>query len=251
MGQQVLFDSPIYKRFIAYRDRALEQINLNAQTDLSRILFEALDRIEQTLTQLSIRSSSQALLLRSQQFEAETLSIFSNVIYPIVDRIKRMRRTAFILSYLAELEAIGQSTQKSKIIDLQKFKKKLTEIEESPNFNGEDLSKRVWLALMKMRSKIVDRFKLSLVQELPPQEIVDSVKAAFPKVVTYLRPPRELKPLREADSDPKKKKEFFFDFLDEDDWNLVVQAYKDTELPLSRFDDAAQYAPDNGYARYS
>lgn len=252
MGKGTLLDSTRYKRFISDRDKTLEKINLHTQTDVSKMLFEALNQIEGIVASLALRSDKNfmASLRNAQELENTTLEVFSNILYPIVGRMRRMRRSSFTLSALGEMEAIGQATQKTKHQSGIQFKHKLQKVDQSPTLTGDDLVERTWLTLMKLRSKIVEAFRLAVTQKRTPKEVLERVRAVFPKVINYRKPPRELKPFREAAQDIglKDKKEISVDFIDQDDWDLVQQAYKDTELPPSRFDN--NLLTDEGHVTY-
>lgn len=241
MRPGTLFESSKYKSFISDRDKALEQIHQHAQTDVSRILFDALSQIEGAVSKLALQSNKNVLNMfgLSMSLEERTLEAFTNIIYPIVHRIQRMRRATFTLSNLGELEAIGLATKRTKVQSAHDFKMKLRKQETSPILMDEALEERVWIALMKMRSDILDAFRLALIQKLEPLQILQKTKAAFPGVVQYRQPPRALKPIREATSykfDANGLKEISVDFVDPEDWDQMVDSYKDTELPPSRFD---------------
>lgn len=250
MGTGTLLQSTKYKNFVSDRDKALEKINQNAQTDVSKILFEALNQIEGIVASLALKSEKNFLtsLASAQDLESKTLSIFSHIIYPIVGRMERMRKATFTLTHLSELEAIGQATQKTTQQSGYEFKNKLNVVAQSSTLTGEEMPERVWLSLMKLRSKILDSYRLAIVQKKTPKEILDKVRSAFPKTVTYVRPPRELKPFKEAAQSLDDKKEISTDFVDQDDWDLATDAYKDTELPPSRFDN--ELVTDEGYHAY-
>jgi hypothetical protein len=214
------------------------------------MLFEALDSVDRVASQLALKSTHQSAFILSQSFEKQTLEIFSNFIYPMVYRIQRLRRAAYTLAHLGELEAIGQATQRQTKQTGHEFKDRIRNRDFAKTLTDEKLDERVWAGLMKIRDKILQAFRLALVQEQRPEEIIETVKNSYPKIKNFKRPPRELKPLREADSNPKDKKEFIFDFVNQEDWDLAVSAYKDTQLPENRFDDGAEYDSDVGYARY-
>lgn len=241
MRHGTLFDSSKYKSFISDRDKALEQIHQHAQTDVSRILFDALSQIEGEVSKLSLHSKKNILNMfsLSHSLEQRTLEIFTNVIHPIVHRIQRMRTATFTLANLGELEAIGQATKRTKVQSAHDFKQKLKKQETATLLTDEALDERVWLALMKIRNDISEAFRLALIQKLEPLQILKKTKAAFPGVSQYRKPPRALKPIREATSykfDANGPKEISVDFVDPDDWNQMVDSYKDTEIPPSRFD---------------
>jgi hypothetical protein len=253
MGKGTLLDSSRYKKFILDRDKALEQINLHTQTDVSRILFAALEQVEGIVASLSLRSDKDfiASIKNTQELEIRILEIFSHILFPITERMKRMRRATYTLSHLGELEAIGQATQKTKQSSGFEFKQKLSSVDIAPTLTGDNLDQRTWYTLMKLRSKIVSAYSLATIQKKTPKEVLEKVRDVFPKTITYKRPPRELKPFREAAQNLTDKLEVSTDFIDQDDWDLVQQAYKDTELPPSRFDNAKIHdMGDHGHFTY-
>lgn len=246
MRPGTLFDSPKYKSFISDRDKALEQILNHAQTDVSRILHDALSQIEGKIARLALQSNYNVLTMFSltHSLEQSTLDIFSQIIYPITTRIQRMRKATFTLSTLGELEAIGQATQKQKVQSAHDFKQKLTKQENKLTLTDERLEERVWISLMRIRNSILEAFRLALIQKLEPRLILEKTKAAFPSVKQYRLPPRTLKPIRESthfkinaqDPNDDTPKEVSVDFVDPQDWEEMKDAYTSTELPPSRFD---------------
>jgi len=91
---------------------------------------------------------------------------------------------------------------------------------------------------------------MALLSEKSPNEIVDQLKHAFPKIIAYKRPPKALTKLKEAKASAAGKSYFDFDFIDQDDWDMAVQAYQDTELPSNRFDNVASWDPEKGMMSY-
>jgi len=249
--QGTLLHSTKYKKFIQDRDRALEQVHLNTQTDLSRILFELLTQFEKEIAHLLLFLEPHRVISLAQVLDQESMQLFSQYVPKFVGRIRQMRRAVYLLSYLSEQEAIGRATQKKKLQTSSDFLKKLNQAEEAQTVLNENLNNRIWVSLMKLRSRILDRFRSALVSEDDPKEIFERVKQAFPNKIIYKRPPRELKPIQESGKDPKDKLDYNYDFVPEEDWNLAVQAYKDAQLPPSRFDSEPHYDPDKGYLRYN
>lgn len=251
--QGTLFSSSKYKSFIQDRDRVLEQILLNTQTDLSRILYDLLMQVQKELAHLLLFLEPHNAISLAHTFDQESAQLFNGNVPKFVDRIKRMRRAVYILSYLGEQEAIGQAVQKRKQQTPQEMKKLIADAENAPTLLDQPLEKRIWASVMKLRSKILDRFRSALVTSDDPREIMASVKAVFPKIVQYKRPPRELKPIREADKGPDDpdNSEYSYDFISQEDWNEVTDAYKATELPPSRFDNAEGFDPEAGYMKYN
>lgn len=245
-----LLDSPKYRKFVADRDKYLEQIHTNAQTDISRILFEALSQIEGFIGMQVTRFEASAYNLKVLQGQLETyiLHVFSSALPQVTERVKRLRMAVFTITYTSEQEAIGRAFQKwQRDQNYEQFKHRAKDAETLLEKN---LDNQVWLSLMKLRYRICNAYGLALIQELSPSEIIEKVQGSFPKIKDYKRPPRELKPLREADTKPKKE---IFDtgFFSDSDWDLAIDAYKDTELPPSRFDYGAEFDEETGVRRYS
>lgn len=251
MGHQTLFQSSKYKNFITDRDKVLEKIHQNAQTDISRITFDLLDQVEKEISHLLLFRNEDNAIELGNKFEKESIHLFSIYIHRFVDRIESMRKSVYTLTYLGEQEAIGQATKRKKEQTPAEFKSKVQKSVKAKTLLDEDLTKRVWVNLMILRGRILDRLRLGLVQELSPKEIIASVKKQFPDIQAYRRPPRELKEFKEAGLEPKDKFEYSYDFADDDTWNTTVDAYINTELPPSRFDNASGFDPEAGYFKYN
>lgn len=253
-----LFENPKYRAFIDERNKALEQINLNAQTDISRILHEALESISGFVSQLILtrRIEPATVKITSSYLQGIVTERF-NIIEPkIVERLKRLRRSTFYLTYLGELEGIARATQKTSFADVFEFKRKLQAQEESSGLLGRPLDQAVYPSLLKLQSKIVVAFATAVLRDEGGPSVLEAVMNAYPKTTIYTRPPRTLKPLaafKESDQDPKDKKEFDFyhDLTNDTDWDDAVQDYTDTQLPPSRFDSAAEYNPETSTMQYS
>lgn len=254
---QTLHESPKYKTFIQDRNRALEQVNLNTQVDNSLKLHDALEAITGVVSYLGIQERMTLDQMKgvTHELSFRVEHIFAVLAPQLVSRIIRMRKSVFILTYLSELEAIARATQKTKIIDPGQFKRKLQEQMNQDTLTGKTLEKQTWLSLSKLQDRILQAFKNGMALEETPKEVVDRVKKTYPKLVTYKRPPRALKPIRESDpgNDEKKEKEFDFyhDLVTDDDWDLAVDSYLDTEIDYeSRTNRGIYTDPDTGVRKY-
>jgi hypothetical protein len=257
--KNTLYESSRYKTFINDRNKALEQINLHTQTDISRLLFESLDRITGFVSHMAIQDqmSLNQLTFLTSQLNQYIEHQFQPLLYQMEKRLLRMRKATFILTYLSELEAIARATQRTKPMNSMDFNQKVHEQLKSELITGHVWLKRIWLALSRLKQSIIKNFQTSIAREDTPKAVVDSVKAAYPPIKAYRKPPRALKPIREADKKPKDPNEpddqefdFYSNIVSDDDWNLVVQAYKDFDLPPSRFDNQKVYDEEAGYYRY-
>lgn len=250
MRAGTLFDSPKYVQFVSDRNKALEQVHLNAQTDISRITFELLDQIEKEISRLLIYAGPHYAIALVNSFDQESIKLFHSYLSPLVSRIQAMRRAVYLLSYAGELEAISRAT--SKHSNPMNFKSKLKDAQDSKTLTGKTLTNQVWGALMNLRSKVLKALRQGIIMELKPKEILEKVQAAFPQVQTYAKPPRALKPIVEAEKKPGEDDEVYDgSFASDEDWDLATDAYKSTMLPPSRFDNASSFDTDKGYMRYN
>lgn len=253
-----LWKSPKYKKFTQERNKVLEQVNINTQTDVSRILYEALSHITGHISHMAIQGeiNVESLKRLEKELEAYIGNQFSMYGHLITTRMKASRKNVFVLTYLGELEAVARATQKTKRLSRHDFKRKIQSQVNQNTINDQPLENRVWFALEKLKWKIIHSFITTSVSIADnPKEVVDAVKKAYPKLTGYKNPPRALKKIAEADK-PKVKDDqefdFYSDLTNDSDWELAVQAYKDTELPPSRMDvEASQYDPEAGYFRYN
>jgi hypothetical protein len=237
---QTLLSSKRYKDFVVQRNRALEQIHINTQIDLTRITHAMLAQIENIAASAAIRvGHTFSPTSISTHFEIAVRDIMTQSFPLLVRRILKQRRATYILSYAGEQEAIGRATKLGAGIERADFAKRLKDEESAPTLLGA-LDKRVWLALMYLRHDIVKAFELAVSQELTAIEVVDKIKGAFPDEKIYKNPPKVLTRVHDAagddGEDPEDKSWFTFDFIDDADWNMAVDAYTGTELPPGRGD---------------
>ena len=256
-----LYDSPKYKRFTLDRNKVLEEINNNAQTDVSRMAFEKFEAITGFISHMALEGQFGDIAHTNyliKQAESFIDGQFHTLASKIAERVKRMRKATFIITYLGELEAIARATQKTHKIMPHQFYDKLKKQIDSKTILGQSLKLAFWGRLFYFKQKILQKLLSGITQEKSPKEIVDGVKSVYPKVVAYKRPPIALKNLKEsdngsgdsADNPPKKSFDFYGDLVSDADWDLAVDAYKDTELPATRFDSSAGFDSDTGTYRY-
>lgn len=250
---QTLLSSSRYKSFVKDRDRALSWVNINAQVDLSRLTYTMLAQIENFSAAAAIRSGD---INSSTQFETGVKDIMTHFFPLFVHRILRLRHASFVLSYAGEQEAIGRATKWRPHISRGQFTRRIKDEMAAPTLLG-PLDKRIWLCLMKLRHDVVAAYELAVAQELTPIEIVDKVKAAFPPIKVYKRPPMEIKPIKEShwkgdelENENSTDSYVDFDFIDDAEWDSAVDAYLNTSIPPNRFDNSGDWDPSTNTMRY-
>ena len=234
-----LTDNPRYRRFVEERDRALEQVLHNALHDQSAILHEALTRTLEVVSRgynmipdggFFTAEATRAIALISSRLDA----VYAEATARLVNRWMRLRRNAYALAATAEAEAIGRATAKSP--ELRLTRSDLDEHMMRRNTQDERLPARVALSLNKLKYAILEALELARVHGETHEDALRRVESVFPKVSRYKRPPRVLKPMREADADPSKPKaDASFVFLSDEEWADILDAYKQSELPAFRF----------------
>lgn len=239
---KTLLDSIRYKTFVSQRDLALEKIHQYFQVQMSSLLKETLDNIESEVSRILLHGDYKEFFnfnkyedLLSNKVKSEFYKYFSSVL-PV---FLKLRRYSFILTYTSELEAISRGTSKKYHVNKNDFYNKLNKATWKKTIDGKTLENRILLSLIHLRYRIVKAFTSALMQELPEKEILEKVKSSFPKIQTYKKPPRELKPFREAEriKDKETLSEFYsFDFIDDADWDLILETYKGLDLPGTRFE---------------
>lgn len=237
---------PRYKKFVSRTDKALEQILWNTQTDVSRLSSEAFERVRAVCAHRYVLIPETDLFggEASRHFaalDAQIEAIFKELAIHIVARVMRMRKHAYLLARLAEFEAIARAVKHKGKPNIQDAIQKddvdqaMTRLTDA----GHRLDLRIQLSLSRIKRKVMDALELARINQEKAPEMLDRIEKAFPKKVAYKRPPRILKPLREADSDKPVKpsaSSVQVNFMDGEEWSDFVQSYKDTELPESRFD---------------
>lgn len=240
-----LSSSPKYQKFIRQRDRALERIHSRAQREISDILRKYFSSITQTISTIYRLHSERGFQPHDRssillQIQIELEKEFASATFEIVPIMIRMRRAAFILSYAGELEAMGRTLPSHPQFrgHLRKWDLDIKSAEESPG--GGDLTSRVKLYLDRLGRHLLNAVQLSSVLEYSLADALTRIGRAFPytKVIQdskiVLRKPK----LKEAglgiDIDKKRISEFF---VDEDQWNEIVDQYKREYVPKFRGPD--------------
>ena len=229
--------SPIYRKFILERDRALEKIlsNSNARiTDYSRAAFR---EIESECALLCHRHEAktypQATRVLVHQLGDRVSHSFYYLGVLIHRELKNLMRRSYVLASVGEAEAIARATGSGKYkVDISRVK----------DVNQD----RIQYNLNSVKYKILKAFEQGLVLEEPTAEIMDRVRKSFPKVNQYAKPLRVLKPLKESERDSKE--DAAQGFVTDEEWGDVVKDYLSTYVPQysSRGDYVVDVKQDSG-----
>lgn len=169
-------------------------------------------------------------------FERDIDHLFAHAAKDL-DRIQqRLRASSYTLAKSSEAEIIGQVTKKKSTAhvsrthaDLQRFKRSIS---------GGQTEDRIKHYLNRIKHKIIQgasTASLAADQAIGPETQKDflmQVYQAFPKTKTYRRPPRALQPVTEADT--KKKVDASIDLIDQNEWQQMLDDYKEEYVPKWR-----------------
>lgn len=238
-----LNELPRYRTFVEQRDKAIEAL-------FNRAMDEANDLLRGTL--------SAAVLAMIGQYEATLKDpnpanaikgmnqvldgMFSQLANSLAAIESRMMLHVEMLSTVGGAEAIARATGKRARVEYRKGRPKV-------NQAFEPLAGRARVAVHKIQMELIGAFQTSvwLIEDL--EQFKARLIRALPKKRIYRRPPRILKPLREAEDDtlplgseafatPAGPVRMSQAIMDEEEWNELVSHVLDRYVPAMRGPEA-------------
>lgn len=245
--------STAYRKFITARDRALEKLLNDSQKKIALILHDFLEWTHATVGSQYLRLSQDHFFTRYSREMVSRIEISLNrkieeTAFQILTEIHKLRSMTYQLTVGAEGEAIARAIGKPTKIVLPKVK--LKQYVFSDWSGGETPINRIMLSLNRIRRDVVDAVELSVVMGEAPLEMLSRVEKAFPKSVSFKKPPTELKRLKEAAKGPKVP--MGTEFMDHQEWEEIADAYLE-RLPTAgtRFFNLEKGADEDGEMRYN
>jgi hypothetical protein len=239
-----------YTRFIASRDRALEVILSNALSEIDDITREAFTQAKGIVASQYSAVVAQFFFTNGARNTIQSIDhsidlVFHGASMRILDRIKRLRRNSFLLSWAGEVEAVSRARGEMARAALPRHR--LTKVADSKTRDGEQILNRLLLGFNRVRREIIDAVELSRVMEDPIDLALSRVDRAFPKR-TISGTAGQLRRVKEAD---KKQGETDFSdlFIDDSEWEDMLDSYKSQYVPKWRA-PGEQEKPDDD-ERYS
>ena len=228
-------ESSRYRKFIAARDRALEVMLNKARAQMHDVLrgtFQAVKerialRFSNTMPVASTFDASGFLDSIDKEIEKE----FAKAANLIGGIFLTMKMNCYTLALAGECEAIGQAMDEMVKVEITKD----AALENAvTNFNEENLPARIRYAFDKLRRKIMNAVQLSRVQGSSVAEALERIDRALPAGAFVKRPPRVLKPLKEAGA-KEPLADLAVGFYDEATWKQAVDYYLQAFVPTYRF----------------
>lgn len=240
--------APKYAQFIKQRDAALDKLHSKAQTKAADELKVALKRIETivraTITHLPNEMQfSHADSMLAQHLGSQIDFELNEYKSKLVQIVTRLRRSAATMALLGELEAISRVTGKQVTVN----KKRVDVVKpyvEHPY--GGTIESHFSMALKKLRDKIVNAVVLGKIRGDETELVLDMVRKQYPKFKRYKRPPRQLKPIREAERKPVET--FVFGTFPEEDVQDMLADYAEEYVPKFRSDAVFDVEGDAGFS---
>ena len=233
---------PKYAKFVDERDRAAERMLGNFRIEQSDLLRSYFKKILDAVSTFILHSSTNTKAI-DQQIEA----ILKPAVTSFTALTQDLRKKAFILSLVGEAEAIGRITGKAKYDANNDL---VMAHLGKDSMAGGSTRDRIALYFDRLRRDVVDALQLSLVKKELPHDAFDRVIKVFPKIKRQ-RVVRELSKIRESkkpdeldpgdlpseDSPDDTVNEIATGFVDDNEWNQIVDAYTNAYIPESRGPD--------------
>lgn len=253
MKKHSILDSAKYKKWVLARDRALEKLHLDAQKAISDSMRAALTNVLLFAKAYYGELKDPKHVYVVDHFDQRIKPQFAALALQMLKTYVDLRKKAYLLSKASEAEILAQHYRGRKI-KAKVDKADLNKVIAKPSAAGSTLLVRIHLYLDKLRRKILTQAQTAALTSDNVEDYLRSVMRAFPEAKSLKRPKRILKPqLVEADVtdplvDPEnipegtlttiqmgvRKYDQATDFIDETEWNAMVDSYKSTYVPEYR-----------------
>jgi hypothetical protein len=216
-----------YRNWAKVRDLILEELHRRAQREESDAARRAFKNI------LNAVGAHYRKITEETRFSALAFSVIAGLhayIDQEMDRLtseifviaKRLSRQAHVFSYATEIEVLARL-------------KGISPRAETPDtIEKNELYFRIRNALFRFGNEIKNALNQAHVLGEDVDACLARISKRFPKPLRYKRPPRELKPITEASEFGTKKASATLDFLDQEEWQGIVDAYKKEFIPKHR-----------------
>lgn len=241
-----LSDSVRYRSFIHGRDRALETILHNAQLKVSDALRGCFSQIiKSTISTYAMipRGTNEhvfgAMELDRIMKKTEDIvrSHFDKCKFEVFSIYQVAKRHSYLLAYTGEIEAIGRTMGAQTRRHITKAD--LDQVFNDPSFAGGSVLSRLGLTFKKLEQKILAAVHLSAVKGDQTEDLVKRMITALPQTKTRRNPKRILnKPTLQEAKRPDLPPEVSTGFVDEEEWDGLLNSYKEEFVPKYRSPEA-------------
>lgn len=227
-------ESPAYRKFIAERDAALEELYIRANQETNDYLRKAMTRAVEIVAYRYSQLPPDALLTLHgkralAQMDADIGLEFTLAARHIALVIEELSAQAYALALVGEAEAIGRAVKLPAKFNVPRG---TSEVIASEDAQGESVEGRVALAFSRIRRDVMDAVELARVRNETVSEALDRVKAKLPKARIVKQPKRKLSKVTEAEREPGEP--FSFGFVTDAEWKKIVDNYTSAYVPKWR-----------------
>lgn len=220
-----LYQNSNYKSFVYSRDLVLEKILKTTQKKITNATSAAFLNIETQALRIiySTQGSPAAIKGSVQAFDKHIDSVFLGLALEVISLGQKMVDVCYKFSIVSEVEAIARTGKPAKY--------NVSPL--SPVFEA----KTTLYALNKIKYALLKELELGLINEEKPEEIMARIVGKLPKIQRYKRPPRILKQVKEASGGLNSlllKKDASTGFINDRDWDNILNAYKQDYIPKTR-----------------
>jgi hypothetical protein len=226
-------NSPAYKKWVLARDKALEQLHLNAQ-------LRQTDEMRRGLTDVLLAAKAHYHDLKNLH-QAHSVDRLEQIIKDLLRRTgdqlflihKMMKIRSYILAKSSETEIIAQLNPRKRIENKIDFSELLNKHAEE-SFAGGSMYHRIQMYMDRLARKIVNQAQSSALNAPDEAAFLFDVLQSFPQRKVYKRPPRILKPKLMTEADKTPKVDIAIDILSENEWRDMVDDYLEEYIPKWR-----------------
>lgn len=237
MKLQRLDQSSSYRSFMNQRDAALEKILQTNQLRITEITQQAFGlalmmMVHEYPKMLAKRGWGHIATDQDAQLSQRLDQILKSGANQVFHQVTRLRRNAYILSNVAQAEAIGRATGKHTHYKIDR--QKILTMSNGPLKGGLNLREAFSAAFVKVKHDLLEALHKSLMTEEDPEQAKVRFYKALPKRKYFSVMPDALKrvpkPMKES-RDDEPKITMTQGFVTDEDWDDLVEDYKSEYVP--------------------
>lgn len=232
-----LSNSLAYRKFTRQRDDALETLHLrflSETSDQMRKVFHDVAAFVYRIYAQHKAGGFSHLKLMVNYIDQQIESDFQKLEVALIAMAKVHRRDTYILSHVGESEAIGRGLGVQARFNPNQH---LRKIMDQPSPAGGTLEKRFHFILSELRRRLVQSVHKSAITEVEPEEMLKSLVKKFPKERALPAKRKTLKKVTMTEAESKDPT-FSSGFIDDQEWDSIVNKYLNDYIPTFRGPDA-------------
>ncbi len=222
--------NPAYRKWVLARDKALEQLHTRAQ-------LEAADELRKWFIHILLSARAQyhgmrqGLPMSVAWFDNGIQTQGQHTVRALYKIATDLRARSYTLARASESEILAQLSKRP--VKATVHRAIVKQKSENSKLPGPKLHHRIQLYVDRLRRKIVSYAQAAALNARDETDFGQDVYAILPKARPVKVPRRILKP-KLMESGRKPQADVAIDLIDEDQWDDMVDAYKDEYVPKTR-----------------